>query len=170
MRNCDINPEIENIVKLQNREEAFYKLVTIFIEGPEQVREHIRKDWDYGVEWIYPNIRRLACIKNESRSSQERILALLVRRAIEDFGKGDMRDNLIALAVIYHSCVEAGLNPQEEFETVASIAPERTANILRGFVKRDKDNKSLEAFKLTAEKNLDGEIEIYPSWYGKSSK
>lgn len=164
MTNHNANLKIEDIVKLHDREDAYYKLVELYIKGPEQIREQIRKEWDYGAEWIYPNPRRLACLKNEKRSSRERILASLVYDAIEDFRQEDPRDKLVVLAVIYHSCIEAGLNPQEEIETVASISSVKIANFLRDFLKRKHEDKSKEAFMLTTEKNLDGETEIFPSW------
>jgi len=117
MTNHDVNIKVKDIIKLHNREEAFYNLVTLYIRGPEQIREQIRKDWDYGVEWIYPDTKRLACSKHEKRSSRERILASLVYDAIENFREEDPRDKLVAISVIYHSCIEAGLNPQAELET-----------------------------------------------------
>jgi hypothetical protein len=164
MINNNLNLKIEDIIKLSDREEAYYQLVGIFIKGPEQVREQIRNDWDYGVDWIYPNQRRLSCSKNEKRSSKERIIASLVYDAIENFRQEDFKDKLVAISVIYHSCIEAGFNPKDEFEFVASIASEKVARFLRDFLLRKKEDKSLEAFMLTTVKNLDGETEIFPSW------
>jgi hypothetical protein len=164
MTNHNSTLKVEDIIKLQDREEAYHNLVALYIRGPEQVRENIRKSWDYGVEWVYPNPRRLSCSKNEKRSSRERILASLVYDAIEDFRGEGPRDKLVALSVIYHSCIEAGLNPQEEFESIASISSEKVANFFREFIQRNLEDKSKEAFMLTIKKNSDGETEIFPSW------
>jgi hypothetical protein len=164
MTNHDSDLKVEDIIKLQDREEAYHNLAVLYIRGPEQVREQIRKNWDYGVEWVYPDPRRLACSKNEKRSCRERILASLVYDAIEDFREEGPRDKLVALSVIYHSCIEAGLNPQEEFESVASISSEKVANYFREFIQRNPEDKSKEAFMLKTKKNSDGETEILPSW------
>lgn len=164
MTNHDNALQVENIIKLHDREEAFYNLVTLYIKGPEQVREQIRNGWDYDVEWIYPDPKRLACLKHEKYSSRERILASLTYDAIENFRDEGPRDKLVTLSIIYHSCIEAGLNPEEEFESIALISSEKVANLFRGFIQRKPEDKSEGAFMLTKKKNLDGEIEIFPSW------
>jgi hypothetical protein len=156
--------KIKDIIKLSDREKAYHELAVLYIKGPEQIREQIRKNWDYGVEWILPDTRRLACSKNEKRSSRERILASLVYDAIENFREEDPRDKLVVLSVIYHSCLEVGLNPQNEFESIASISSEKVAIFFRDFIQRNPKNRSKEAFMLTTKKNSDGEIEIFPSW------
>jgi hypothetical protein len=97
MKNFDPNLKVEDIIKLQDRKEAYHELAALYIKGPEKVREQIRKDWDYGVEWIYPDLRRLACSKNEKRSSRERILASLVYDAIENFREESHREKLVSL-------------------------------------------------------------------------
>ncbi len=155
---------IDEIIKLTDREDAYFQLVMLFLQGPDQVREQIRLRWDFGVEWIYPNQRRLACSKNEKRSSQERIMASLVYDAIEDLQQEDPKEKLIALTVIYHSCIAAGLDPEKEFERVASISTTKTANFLMDFIKRNPEDKSLDAFMIVSEQNSEGETEIFPSW------
>lgn len=152
--------EIATIIRLADREEAFYRLTALYIEGPEDLRQRIRRDWDYGVAWNFPDPRRLACTKNEQRPVRERISASLVYDAIEDFRDEDPRDKLVGLAVIYHSCLHAGLDPAEEFEKVASIASADMARLLRDFIGRRPEDKSLKAFMLKVVRNADGEAEI----------
>jgi hypothetical protein len=154
------NSRIKPIVELPDREDAYYRLVSLYVEGPEQLREEIRSKWDFGVDWTYPDQTRLACSKNEKRSIQERIMASLVYDAIEDLRQEGYREKLVALAVIYQSCIAAGLDPEEEFEKVASISSPRTALFLKEFIERDPEDKSMKAFMLTRKINSDGEIEI----------
>ncbi len=156
--------KLKLILSLPDREDAFFQLVYLFVDGPNQIREEIRKGWDFGVDWVYPNTKRLACIYNEKRSSKDRILASLVYDAIEDFQEEDAKDKLVALAVIYHSCIAAGLDPNEEFEKVASLSSAKTAAFLRDFINRSQKDKSKKAFMLSSLKNKDGETEIFPSW------
>jgi len=164
MMTKDSISKLKEIIAQPNREDAYYQLVSLFVDGPEKIREKIRKGWDFGVEWIYPDTRRLACSHNEKRSSRERILASLVYDAIEDLQQEDPKEKLVAFAVIYHSCIAAGLDPQEEFEKIASISSPRIASVFREFINRNPDNKSEDAFMLSTIINTEGETEIFPSW------
>ena len=153
---------IQEALRFADRQEAYYRLVSIYMQGPEEIREEIRKKWDFGVEWIYPNPRRLACSINETHTCRERALELLAYEAIMDLRQGDPRDELMTLAVVYHGCLAAGIDPKNLFSEVASVSSSRTARFLLDFVERSPEDKSLEAFMLVAEKNADGEIEIVP--------
>ena len=157
-------PMLDNILTLSNREDAYYQLVSLFVQGTDDVRAQIRNGWDFGVAWIYPNPRRLACSIGEKHSCLERARALLVYDALNDLRQGDLRDELVALAVIYHACLSANINPIELFNEVASVSSAKTAKFLQDFVRRDEADKSLSAFMLIRNKNADGEIEVFPSW------
>lgn len=164
MRAKDSISKLEEIIALPNREDAYYQLVSLFFDGPEEIREKIRHGWDFGVEWVYPNIRRLACCHNEKRLSSERIFASLAYDAIEDLQQEDPNEKLVAIAVIYHSCIAAGLDPEEVFKKVASISSQRMASFFLDFINRIPEDKSKEAFMLSSIKNTEGETEIFPSW------
>lgn len=151
---------IEEIVRCQDREEAFYRLVSLYLQGPEAVREEIREKWDFGVEWTYPNPKRLACSTNERYSCMDKVLALLVYVAIVDLRQGDKRDELMTLAVVYHGCRVTGIDPKGLFEKVAVVSSTKTARFLLDFINRSSEDKSLEAFMLVVQKNADGESEI----------
>ena len=153
---------IKEALQVVNRQDAYYHLVETYMQGPEEVREMIRRKWDFGVEWEYPNPRRLACLKNETHSCRERARALLTYEAIMDLRQGDPRDELMTLALVYHGCLTAGIDPKHLFEEVASVSTNRTARFLLDFVARPPEDKSLDAFMLAMEKNGDGEIEIFP--------
>ena len=156
--------KINEIIGLSDREEAYYKLVDLYIKCSPQEREQIRKDWDYGVKWIYPNPRRLACSKNEKRSCRERILASLLYDSIQNLRYGDIRESLIGLAMLYHSCIIAKLNPREEFEYVASISSPQVEEFFLGFINRKPNEKSMKAFCLATKINSDGETELLAPW------
>jgi hypothetical protein len=73
-----------------------------------------------------------------------------------------IREKLVALAVIYHSCIFAGLDPIREFKMAAVIAPAGVCKMLQDFIERRQEDKSAEAFMLAVSKNRDGEMEIRP--------
>lgn len=155
---------LQEVLRLPDRKEAFYRLVSIYMRGPEEVREEIRTGWDFGVEWEYPDPKRLACSFNETHTCRERAIALLAYEAIMDLRHSDPRDELMTLAVVYHGCLAVGIDPKNLFGEVASVSSPRTARFLRDFIKRSPEDKSLEAFMLIVEKNVNGESEIVPSW------
>lgn len=164
MSDNDSIVQLEKITKLADREEAYFELVRLFKQETDEFRELVRECWDFGVEWIYPNVKRLACKINERYLPIEKIQASLIYDSIEDLRQEDVKDKLVALAVIYHSCIAAGIDPQKQFEEVALISSPKIANLFRGFINRSDENKSMEAFLLVAVQNSDGETEIYPSW------
>ena len=164
MTSSEIITRIDEIVGLPDREEAYFQLASLFVQGPENMRKQIRNEWDFGVTWTYPNPRRLACSIRESHSCRERARAILIYNAINDLKQGDPRDELVSVAIVYHACLATNINPRELFEEVALISSPRIACFLKDFLRRDNDDKSLEAFMLVRKKNEDGEIEIFPSW------
>jgi hypothetical protein len=162
--------QLEGILKLVDGQDAYQCLVALFLQGPEDARELIRAKWDFGFKWSVPNIQRLACRKNERYSCDERILATLVYDAIENLKNEDLREVLIIWAVVYHSCLAAGIVPEELFRRAASVSSPNMAPLMMQFVNRPEEHKSMEAFKLISRTNSDGEIEIKPSsdtWWEK---
>src|SRR5260370_28855908 len=105
--------QLEGILKLVDGEDAYQRLVALFLQGPEEARDLIRAKWDFGFKWIYPNPQRLACRKNERYSCGERALATLVYDAIENLKNEDPRDKLVVWAIVFNSCFAAGNVPGE---------------------------------------------------------
>lgn len=159
--NRDIDLLIDALTKLEDRENAFFLLTALYANATEAERTRIRKGWNFGVEWLFPNPYRLACRRHEKHSCKERIRACLLYDSIEDLRGECLREKLIGLAVIYHSCIAAGLEPQNEFEYAALLSSQKTANFFRDFISRKEADKSIQAFALTVCKNNEGETEIY---------
>ncbi|MSU56871.1 MAG: hypothetical protein EXS35_01570 [Pedosphaera sp.] len=157
--------QLEEILKLVDRQDAYQRLVALFLQGPEEARDLIRAKWDFGCKWVLPNMQRLACRKNERYSCDERVLAILVYAAIKNLKNEDLREKLLAWANVYHCCLAAGIVPEELFRRAASVSSPRMAQMMMDFINRSKDNKSMEAFELISRTNSDGETEIKPSWH-----
>lgn len=157
----DMDLLIDTLAKLEDRENAFFLLTALYANATEAERTRIRKGWNFGVEWLFPNPYRLACRRHEKHSCKERIRACLLYDSIEDLRGECLREKLIGLAVIYHSCIAAGLDPQDEFEYAASLSTQKTADFFRDFISRKEADKSIQAFALTVCKNNEEETEIY---------
>lgn len=159
--NRDMDLLIDALAKFDDRENAFFLLTALYANATDAERNKIRKGWDFGVEWRFPDQNRLACKQHEKYSCKEKIRASLLYDSIEGFWGEYLREKLIGLAVIYHSCIAAGFEPQDEFEYAASLSTEKTAGFFRDFISRKEKDKSIQAFALTVCKNNEGETEIY---------
>ncbi|HEX3626880.1 MAG TPA: hypothetical protein VH280_15835 [Verrucomicrobiae bacterium] len=159
--------QLEEILKLADGQDAFQRLVSLFLQGPEEARDLIRAKWDFGYKWIYANMQRLACQKNERYSCGERLLAALVYDAIENMKMKveDWRDKLVGWSVVYHSCLAARIVPEELFTRAVSVSAPSMAQMMMDFINRPEEAKSMKAFDLVSRTNSDGEIEIKPSWH-----
>ena len=154
---------LKDILTMEDRKEAYMLISRYYMSTSNNERQNIRSKWDFDLKWSYPDQSRLACCIGEYHSTKERIEASLVYYSIED-NKQNQRETFVGLALIYHSCLFSDLDPDELFEQVAKVSSERFASVLRQFLLRDPNDKSMEAFLLKSQKNVDGEWEIQPSW------
>ncbi len=143
---------------MDDRYYAFIALTKYYEQANSKEREGIRKEWDFGKKWKYPNQSTLANELNDALSSEERIKASLIYDSIEDF-KYDGRENLVGLCIAYHSALEANLDPKLLFEDVAKISSDRVAVFIRQFLSRTDEDRSLKAF-LLKKVVVDGRISI----------
>ena len=152
---------LTQILNLSDRQEAYYQLVDYYLKADANEQANIRKEWDFGVQWVYPKLERLACHLNEMYHPKAKIIAALTATSLQDLRTVDWRDELVGIAFIYHSCLLVKVSPQEVFERVASASSPETAKFLRDFYQRDPKDKSLEAFDLQIVTNPDGEKEVH---------
>lgn len=155
--------ELSDIITMPNRKNAFIALSKYYLNTRKDERQEIQSKWDFDVEWIYPDQFRLACQAGEQHSSLDRIEASLVYYSLESSDQ-NKRENLIAFCVIYNSCLFAGLNPEDIFNRVGKASGIEIESIFQSFLKRNAEDKSLDAFLLTSVKNKNGEIEIKTNW------
>jgi hypothetical protein len=157
--------ELEEILKLADGQDAYQRLVALFLQGPEEARGLIRAKWDFGFNWVSPNMQRLACRKNERYSCDERQLAALVYDAIENGKNEEFREKLVGWANVYLCCLAVRIVPEELFRRAASVSSPSMAQMMTDFINRPEEAKSMKAFELVSRTNSDGEIEIKPSWH-----
>lgn len=159
-----MNWGIGPLLTLTDRSDAYCRLVHIYLESSEDARVYIRKNWDFGVAWEYPNPARLACAIGERPSSEERIKAFLAYEGIAEKEKEDPRVVLIGYAIAYRSCILIGLDPTSLFRAVSKTMPPAVKTNMESFLARSDDDKSLSAFLLTEVTNADGEVEVRRMW------
>lgn len=158
---------LATILKLPDRAAAYYDLVDLMYAASEEQRALLRKGWDFAVEWTYPDPHRLAFRTGQLRSTRERARASLAYQALNDLRGEDDRDVLVGLAIEYHGCLFAGLDPNEMFEDAARICTPSTAAFFRAFAARSESDKSMRAFGLVAESDRDGNTNVYSSSSGR---
>ena len=156
-----MKPDLKKIITHPDAQEAYYRLATYYLDATAEEQASIRNRWDFGIRWIYPDWRRLACRINETHSPDEKIVALLVATSLEDLNVPDWRDAIIGIAAIYHSCILAEISPKEIFDRVALTSSPKTSEFLHEFCQRSPKDKSLNAFNLHVVMNSDGENEIH---------
>lgn len=141
-----------------DRAAASVKLGAAFVDGTPDERFSVFEQWPFGVEWAYPTLSRLACVRGEKYPPGDRIIASLVLDALE--GVLETRENLVALSATYRSCELASVSPAELFGLVADALPFELGQSLRDFLLRRPEERALAEFLLVERANEDGEIEI----------
>jgi hypothetical protein len=76
--------------------------------------------------------------------------------AVRDGDFEDSRDDLCALAWLYHNLVLSGVNADARLEEISERADPSVAKLIRGFINRRPAGKSMEAFGLYVEQTPDG--------------
>ena len=76
-------------------------------------------------------------------------------------GSGDYRDDLMSIAYCYHNLLLLGDDADAVLLEVTEMSAQGFANLLRGFVERSPESKSLEAFALKIEQRPDGPVACF---------
>ena len=147
----------------RDRPETFIDFSERFLSAPRVEREQIASSWDPDLEWALPNPRRLACSGEGPGSAQQRIRADALFQAL-GFGVEGVRESLVGLAVVYHSARLAGMNSAELFREVAHAVGGKGAEALLAFASRDPEDRSMDAFALTAVETPGGGYELRVNW------
>ena len=156
-----MNTKLTQIVNVPDRQEAYFQMVDYYLKTIAEEQKEIRDNWNFGLQWVYPNLQRLSCRINEIYSPEIKIIASLTGLSLDGVQKRDWRDDIIGLAIIYHNCLLARISPVKVFERVASASTIETGKFIRDFIRRENKDKSLEAFDLHIVINSDGEKEVH---------
>ena len=83
---------------------------------------------------------------------------------IAEKSPGDVRDSLMGISDIYHSCLHGGLDPVKTFSRVAECSTSSVGDAIGAFPSRNEEDRSLDAFMLVKKMNADGEVELLQHW------
>lgn len=155
---------LDGILKNPDRRKAYLDLAHAYITRDQSFRDMVTQGWDFNVEWKYSNGCRMASKNNEDGSPEINIRTGLLYYSIAEKDSRDVRDDLIGIAICYHSCLAAGIDPDEMFRSVAEVSTPKVRKLLIDFIERPDDNKSMKAFHLTRTDDENGDIVIKVSW------
>lgn len=156
----------EELLDRRDDPSAALELTKRFLSATDSERTEVVRAWNPLLVWATPNPWRLACASERPGDSRERILVNLLFQALHIPSAGDIRESIMGLAVAFNSCELAGLNPVEVFEEVAQAVRGSAGNELLAFAKRDPEDRSMDAFALTAVEDPAGGYELSQDWLG----
>ena len=151
---------LQPILDEPDRKKAFFDLVDVYIKGDDDFRKTVCECWDFGVRWKYCDPSRMASTTEDGIPPLQKIRADMICHALCIKDSLDFRDDLMSISVDYHSCVAAGLDPDEIFRSIAAISPPKLSKLLIGFVERAPVDRSMKAFGLRKLVHEDGTIEL----------
>jgi hypothetical protein len=87
--------------------------------------------------------------------SEEPLVLGLAAISVEDV-RFDFRESLTGLVLLYHGGCAIGLDPAPLFEEMAVMSGDGTAVLVKGFLKRSPEIRSLEAFFFRIDESKNG--------------
>jgi hypothetical protein len=130
--------------------ESVLDVCRAFSSAPLEERSAFQHLWRPVGFKAWPDPFRLTCAKDGPGTCAERIRVKLIDAALTLPFERDPRDSLMALAVIYASCVLARLHPDTEFAEVARLVGSPGADFLTKFASSLSDDNVMERFRLAA--------------------
>ena len=147
--------ELEIILELKDRKEAYLKLVKLYINSDIEFKKYINNRWDFEKKWEYPDSCKLYSVE----SIESAIVYYLIDISLEY-----EREALVDLCAIYYSAERLGLNPKNFFKKYADIAPTKISDFLLNFANRKEEDKSLKAFGWSETFDKDNNVVLIPYW------
>jgi hypothetical protein len=104
--------------------------------GTRAARSFIRSEIDSECAWTLLTFSKRSAVLAVRKEEPGLIWDSLIAHAIEDLAAGDVRDNLVALGLVFH-CAQAVLDePAKVLNEVGEMAGPSIAQLLRDFVRR----------------------------------
>jgi hypothetical protein len=139
---------LDNILINPDRKAAYIDITHEYMNNGDLFRSTVNQLWDFGVTWVFPDGKRLASTVGETSLPEQRIQASLLYYSLDAQNSKDIRDDILGIANIYHSCIAAGLNPDLIFRSVANVSLPSVSRLLINFIERPDKQKCMEAFAL----------------------
>jgi hypothetical protein len=113
--------------------------------GSQVARSFIRSGIELERAWILLAFSKRAAVLAVRRGEPDLIRDSLIAHAIEDLAAGDVRDNLVALGLVFHCAQAVHPEPRGVFHEVAQIAGPAIAQLLMDFMRRPDLDRILSA-------------------------
>jgi len=130
--------------------ESVLDVCRAFSSAPPEERSVFQDLWRPVDFKGWPDPFRLTCAADRPGTCGERIRVKLIDAALALPFERDHRDSRMSLAVIYASCVLAGLHPDAEFARVARLVGSPGAEFLTRFASSVSSDNMMERFMLAA--------------------
>ena len=156
---------LDAIVKNPDRHRAYLDLAHEYMTRDQSFRDMVTQGWDFNVEWKFLNGCRRASKNNDAGSPEISIRTGLLYYSIAEKNSRDVRDDLMGIAICYHSCLAAGIDPNEMFRSVAEVSTPKVRKLLIDFIERPDEKKSMKAFRLVRIDDENGDIVIKADWW-----
>ena len=155
---------LESILKNPDRHKAYLDLAHEYMTRDQSFRDMVTEGWDFNVSWKFSDGCRMASKNNEDGSPEISIRTGLLYYSITEKESRDVRDDLMGIAICYHCCLAAAIEPNEMFRSVAEVSTPKVRKLLIDFIKRPDDSKSMDAFSLVRIDGENGDIVMKASW------
>lgn len=133
------NKDLEDFVDFTpcNVDQSWIDLCRFYRNATRSEREYIRSQIDENSAWHLLTFSKRAAISGLREKSLELIRDSLIAHAIEDLRWGDVRDNFVALGLIYYCARKNRAHPDELFKEMAEITGPGMSLVLTDFYRRD---------------------------------
>lgn len=157
MTDAEFQNRLSSIESLPFREDFRSALYDLYSNAMASQRATIRERHQAGIIESQKPWRNPTDFGRSDLTRRQRIWQHLIAMSIRDGGP-DYRDDLMSIAYCYHNLLLLGEDADSVLLEVAEMSAPGFADLLRGFVERSPELKSLEAFALKIEQGPDGPV------------
>jgi hypothetical protein len=119
------------------------QLCETYIQASAEQRAFLRFKITADQGWVLNLYSRRMAVFGLRTGSEETIRNGLVAHAIENLAAGDVRDNIVALTLLFHAANRCSLDPFRLFSEIAEISGPAISALLKDYLKRDPQDRTL---------------------------
>ena len=139
-------------------DQSWIDLCRLYRDATSSEREYIRSQINEYSAWYLITFSKRAAILGLRKNSLELIRNSLIAQAIEDLRWGDVRDNLVALGLIYYCAHKNSPHPDELFKEITKITGPGMSAVLTDFYRCDDLGNILEEMGWKEVNNANGAV------------
>lgn len=137
-RQAYATPELHDLVEFRPCPEdaALADLCHAYRDGSPAARSFLRAQVKNELAWSLLTFSKRVAVQAVRQGKANLLRDSLLAQALENLAAGDVRDNMVALGLIYHCMRTLQADPVALFEAVADLAGPAISQLLRDFVRR----------------------------------